>query len=144
MKKRTLLAFAAVAILASPLLIDCKPLEIHCVTAENCLQGQACVSGLCQDVTDGGDTDGGEGGSGGASGAGGAGTSSTGASSTGTGASGVDGGDDDGGTCPTQCSAPKPYCVGGACVQCTKSTEKTDCSGLTPCCVNNACSLGVC
>jgi hypothetical protein len=139
MNRRALFAIPVAALFASPLLIDCSPFQINCVTAQNCEDNQACVAGLCVDATDGGMD--GSSGNGGTSGNGGA--SSTSATS-GTGAASGTGGSSgtgDGGTCATPCTAPKPFCVDDACVQCT---QKSDCSGLTPCCTNNTCVLGAC
>jgi hypothetical protein len=145
-RKSALFVPPVVALLASPLLVDCKQLEIHCDTAKNCLDGQICVSHLCQDkgAKDGGGT-GGEGGSGGASGTGGEG-------GTGTCPGGCAAGkfcdsadkcvactvDDHCGSTCVACHGATPRCDGTKCVACT---QKSDCSGLTPCCTNNVCSL---
>jgi hypothetical protein len=136
-QRHLLLALSAAAILAPLRLADCKPFEIHCDTADNCLQGQVCVMGLCQDV---------DGGTGGATGTGGAaGTGATSGTGAASGTGGTGGSGTDGGTCTPACTAPKPYCVNGGCVQCTQATTNTDCGSTEHCCSNNACSsLGLC
>jgi len=164
MRPHLLLAVPAAALLGALPLAHCNQFQINCVTVENCLQGQVCVAGLCQD-SDGGGTPCADGGDSGACGAGGAsgtgGSHPDGGESDGGNADGgepdggnvdggnpdggkSDGGNPDGGACSSTCSGTTPYCVGGACVQCTQATMSTDCKG-EKCCPNGSCSLaGLC
>lgn len=135
MTMRHVFALGAASILALLPLSHCKPFEIHCNTVDNCEQGQICVAGLCQDP-DGGTPDGGTTGTGGSSGTGGS-TATGGSSGTGGTSSMSSSGS---ASCSPACAAPKPYCVGSSCVQCTAATQGTDCPG-EKCCSNGTCSL---